>query len=329
MDILKNIGFYTLEDKRAETSSYTSPLHRCELILTDRCNFKCPYCRGIIKEHRGTLTWLEAKAIVDQWCSHSLRNIRFSGGEPTIWKDLVKLVKYTKSKNVQHIALSTNGSATPELYKKLLDAGVNDFSISLDACCSATGDKMAGKQGAWERVIHNIKYLSKYTYVTVGVVLTPENIEEFNEIVKFAHNLGVADIRIISAAQWDDGNGELFKRISIDKDILDAHPILKWRINRIQNDIGVRGMKDTDNHQCPLVLDDMAILNGYHYPCIIYMREQGEPIGKFTNIEDVRKERKEWFENTNCYNNPICKKQCLDVCVEYNNRWKELQTNVR
>jgi len=29
------------------------------------------------------------------------------------------------------------------LEKKLIDAGVNDFSVSLDSCCAETGDKMA------------------------------------------------------------------------------------------------------------------------------------------------------------------------------------------
>ena len=40
-DKLENIGFYTLSDERAANTSDTSPMQRCEIILTDRCNFKC------------------------------------------------------------------------------------------------------------------------------------------------------------------------------------------------------------------------------------------------------------------------------------------------
>ena len=60
---------------------------------------------------------------------------------------------------------------------------------------------MAGQvEGSWEKVINAISELSKLTYVTVGVVLTPENIDKTIDTIRFAHSLGVSDIRIISAA---------------------------------------------------------------------------------------------------------------------------------
>ena len=141
---LEDIGFYSLNDNRAKNIDLYSDLQRCELILTDRCNFSCPYCRGSNQYTKGTLTFEEAKFVVDLWADNNLKNIRFSGGEPTLMDYLVDLVSYTKSKGVSRIAISTNGFASKELYGKLFSAGVNDFSISLDACCSSTGDKMSG-----------------------------------------------------------------------------------------------------------------------------------------------------------------------------------------
>ena len=85
----------------------------------------------------------------------------------------------------------------------------------------------------------------------------------------------------------------------------------------------IRGLEESDNHFCPLVLDDMAVAGDSHYPCIIYLREQGEPIGKFKNLETVRQERKEWSEKHDCMKDPICKNNCLDVCREYSNKWRE------
>ena len=79
---LEDIGFYTLSDSRVKQLSATSPLWRCELILTDRCNFKCPYCRGI-KPQIGDISLDDAKNIVALWSVAGLKNIRFSGGEPT------------------------------------------------------------------------------------------------------------------------------------------------------------------------------------------------------------------------------------------------------
>lgn len=311
---LENIGFYSLSDKRAKNVSWDSDLQRCELILTHRCNFKCLYCRGIAKELQGDITLNDAIDIVDMWASGNLHNIRFSGGEPTVWKDLMSLVKHTRLfKCFDHIAISTNGSATIEYYKKLFDAGVNDFSISFDACCSATADAMSGVIARYDHICNVIEYLSKLTYVSVGVVLDDRNNYELEKIINIAKNLGVSDIRIIPSAQSNH-----FLNIKSDINL----PILKYRINNINNGRHVRGIEEHDCHKCHLVKDDMAILHGKHFPCVIYMREQGNAIGNIfgKSLKEIRLERKDWFEKTNCYEDSICKKNCLDVCIDYNNK---------
>uniref|UniRef100_A0A6M3J016 Putative radical SAM superfamily protein n=1 Tax=viral metagenome TaxID=1070528 RepID=A0A6M3J016_9ZZZZ len=313
---LEDIGFYTLEDKRAKNVSVKSPLWRCELLLTSRCNFNCVYCR---KRTTGDISFENAKKVIDLWAEEGLKNVRFSGGEPTLWPDLYNLVKYTRNKpNVKRIAISTNGSAAKELYKRLLQAGVNDFSISLDSCCSNEADKLAGKEGMWKHVVKIIEYLSRFTYVTVGMVLLPENVNRLQETIMFAINLGVKDVRVISAAQW---NQSLAWRLTELQKW--QYPILSYRLNNINTGRNVRGMKEEDNHQCPLVLDDMAIEGNEHYPCIIYLRERGKAIGMVG--KSMRKERQEWYETHDCYQDKICKKNCLDVCIDYNNRVRELQ----
>lgn len=318
---LENIGFYTLSDKRAATTSWESDLQRCELILTDRCNFRCAYCRGIKKTFQGDMTFEKAIKIVDLWDSANLHNVRFSGGEPTIWEGLIDLVKHTKNKkNIQHIALSTNGSASLDLYLKLFDSGVNDFSISLDACCAMTADTMAGVDSHFYHICETIRVLSKLTYVTVGVVLDNRNVGEVEKIITYATNLGVSDIRIIPSAQ-----DNRFLNLNIFTD----YNILNYRLNNIKNNRHVRGIKIGDCTYCHLVKDDMVILNNYHFPCVIYMREQGEPVGSIDNktIREIRMERKKWFEKTNTSEDVICKNNCLDVCIEYNNRVEVLASS--
>ena len=130
MDVLKDIGFYTLEDLRAKNVSRHTRLWRCELLVTSRCNFNCIYCRGIRDKDRGDLSWNDARKVLDLWFSERLKNIRFSGGEPTLWRYLIQAIELSKRNGVERIAVSTNGSACISLYKELIDAGVNDFSVS-------------------------------------------------------------------------------------------------------------------------------------------------------------------------------------------------------
>jgi len=316
---LEEIGFYTLEDERAKRTSLFSPYWRCELVLTDVCNFRCPYCRGVKKELQGSMSFGDALKTVDFWCESNLKNIRFSGGEPTLWPGILDLVSFSRNKGVQRIAISTNGSAEFSLYKKLFEKGVNDFSISLDACCASTGEIMSGTD-AWNHVTDNIRQLSKLTYVTIGVVLTRENVGELDRIINFASDdLGVSDIRIIPAAQWNEP-----LKIDIHPEILQRHPILRYRIRNFQSGRHVRGIKETDSHQCPLVMDDMAVMAGYHFPCIIYLREHGDPIGR---IDDrwPRLDRFSWFQKYDTFEDPICRKNCLDVCIDYNNKVRDLR----
>jgi len=317
MGKLEQIGFYTLSDQRAANASASSTLQRCELIVTGACNFKCPYCRGVGEHVPIGL----ASAIVSSWAKDGLKAVRFSGGEPTLYPSLVELVSIAKLGGIKRIAVSTNGSSTRALYLALINAGVNDFSVSLDACCAEDGDKMAGGVGgSWNTVLSNIQYIASKVYTTVGVVLTPDNASSLNGIIALAASLGVADIRVISAAQWTPTLPAPY----IEQRFLAKYPILAYRVGNIAKGRAVRGLRKEDSHRCGLALDDMAVMGNYHYPCIIYMREGGAPIGRMDG--NVRQDRERWFNAQDTHNDPICKGNCLDVCADYNNCYEAYHT---
>lgn len=317
-DRLQNIGFYTLNDSRARNASINQPLARCELILTDKCNFKCPYCRGPKHKRDPFMPYELAEQIVRLWASEGLINIRFSGGEPTLYKRLPELVTLTKSLGVKRIAISTNGSAKLEYYKRLIDCGVNDFSISLDDCTPEGIKLMSGGLDVWDRLINNIKEISKLTYVTVGMVFNEKNVGQAKESVLFAAGLGVSDIRVLSSAQF---NAALNVLKDLPDEVLDRFPVLKYRISNFRHGRNVRGLSVADSNKCRLVLDDMAVAGIKHFPCIIYMREGGKAIGEVG--PNMRREREEWCSTHNTHKDPICSGNCLDVCIDYNNMASE------
>ena len=205
------------------------------------------------------------------------------------------------------------------IYSELLCVGVNDFSISLDACCAEDANKMAGRSGYFDTVISNIKWLSKETYVTVGIVLTEKTQITVLDVVRFAHDLGVNDIRIITAAQY---NGALPYLEMIPNDVLDAHPILNYRVKNLLSGKNVRGIKESDSRRCYLVQDDSAVAGRWHFPCVIHMREGGEPIGEIGST--MMQDRVEWSLEHDTHDDPICVSNCLDCLVDYNNLAKEL-----
>lgn len=311
---IDDIGFYTMSEDRINQISTTSPMWRTELIVTDACNFKCGYCRGLKEEYREHLKLSRACQVMEEWAKDGLFSIRFSGGEPTLHNNLLIMVWYAKSLGAKRIALSTNGSAEHLQYQWLINEGVDDFSFSLDACCASFADKMAGTNVHFGRLIDNIGFVASQVYTTVGVVLTEENMDSVVETVCFASELGVADIRIISAAQY---NKLLAGVEKIPKELLEKHPILKYRVNNILEGRNVRGLRETDSHSCYLQLDDSVSAGGYFWPCVIYMREGGTPIGKIN--DNMRFQKHWWMLNHDTHADPICKGNCLDVCIDYNN----------
>ena len=303
-----------MSEERVDQVSTVSPMWRTELIVTDACNFKCGYCRGLKEPYRKNLKLSEAFRVIEEWSKTGLFSIRFSGGEPTLHSHLLLMVEYAKELGAKRVALSTNGSAEQRYYQWLIEEGVDDFSFSLDACCSSFADKMAGTDAGFDKLVNNIKFVAEQVYTTVGVVLTEENLDSVVETVCFASELGVHDIRIISAAQY---NKLLAGVEKIPQEILEKHPILKYRVNNILEGRNVRGLRETDSHTCYLQLDDSVSAGGYFWPCVIYMREGGEPLGGIDG--DMRFQKMFWMKHHDTHSDPICKNNCLDVCIDYNN----------
>jgi MoaA/NifB/PqqE/SkfB family radical SAM enzyme len=313
---LEEIGFYTLSEERARQASRTSALWRGEILLTSRCNFKCVYCQTL--RSTDDISEATAKYCIELWLADGLKNIRFSGGEPTLHAALDNLVKFSRQGGVERIGISTNGSRSLSFYEKLVNSGVDDFSISLDACEPFLADSLAGVPNQWKRVVANIKELAKITYVSASIVLTEENLPRANEIIHFAHDLGVADIRIVTPAQDDQPIG----RLEIDAEVLNAHPILKYRVDNFNLRRKVRGIQANDCHRCHLVKDDSVVLGKWHYPCGVYVREGGEAIGALG--PEMRQERVVWSESHDTFQDEICRRNCSDMYIDYNNRVEQI-----
>jgi hypothetical protein len=117
----------------------------------------------------------------------------------------------------------------------------------------------------------------------------------------------------------------LLRLRELPEEIINKYPILKYRISNIKVGRYVRGIPDSNNDRCWLMLDDMVVSgNSYHFPCIIYLREGGNPIGKVD--KDIRWQRANWVSKHKPWKDPICKSQCLDVCQEFNKKSSETHT---
>lgn len=107
------------------------------ISVTDRCNLRCSYCmpaegmRWI--PQADILSYEEIARIASVLAASGVRRIRLTGGEPTVRRELDRLVRLLAAiPGVDDIALTTNGLRLRELARTLVNAGVTRFNVSLD-----------------------------------------------------------------------------------------------------------------------------------------------------------------------------------------------------
>jgi len=131
-----------VEQRVAATDSLDRPLHQLRISVTDRCNFRCTYCmpkRAFGSSYRflrrsEVLSFEEIARVTGIFVGLGVEKVRLTGGEPTLRRDLPRLVeKLARIDGLREINLTTNGSRLTEMAGPLRDAGLSRVTVSLDS----------------------------------------------------------------------------------------------------------------------------------------------------------------------------------------------------
>ncbi|MEI6136398.1 MAG: radical SAM protein, partial [Chloroflexota bacterium] len=122
------------------------PLHDLRISVTDRCNFRCPYCMP--REVFGAdftflprseiLTFEEITRVARLFAARGVKKLRLTGGEPTLRAQLPALVAMLREIPDVEIAMTTNGTLLTSMAKPLARAGLDRVTVSLDSLDDAT-----------------------------------------------------------------------------------------------------------------------------------------------------------------------------------------------
>jgi len=133
--------------------------------LINTCNLSCVYCACGQDEMRDHLALQKEKAlpaseilqIVE--CLHGqldLQSLRFTGGEPLLYKDLEFVVRGAAALGIEDIAMTTNAVLLAHLAAPLKKAGLKSVNISLDAISEETFFKMSKRRGL-DKILEGIE----------------------------------------------------------------------------------------------------------------------------------------------------------------------------
>lgn len=112
-------------------------LYYLRLSLTDRCNYRCVHCvpsQECFQPHPRALIRPEMERVVQAVAGLGVYKIRLTGGEPTIFPELIPLVRSIASTpGITDLSMTTNGHLLAKLAWPLAEAGLNRVNVSLDS----------------------------------------------------------------------------------------------------------------------------------------------------------------------------------------------------
>lgn len=168
--------------------------------LLNQCNLACSYCKP-----KGSTSQVNRKTEPEEYekaigILHKMgvRKVRFTGGEPTLYRHLPQLVEFAKSlSNDMQVAITSNGLLLDSQASVLADAGLDSVNISLDTVDPELFTWITGSDSL-EKVMRGIAKAIEYIPMVKlnCVVMAGINDHQAESMIRFADSLGV-DIRFI------------------------------------------------------------------------------------------------------------------------------------
>ena len=242
------------------------PLRDLRVSVTDRCNFRCPYCMP--KEIFGRdhaflpraeiLSFEEITRVVGAAASLGVTKVRLTGGEPLVRRDLERLVAMVAAvEGIRDLALTTNGALLAGKARALREAGLSRVTVSLDSLDDGVFRAMNDRGVPLARVLEGIAAAQKAGLWPVKlntVVKRGVNDHGLVQLARFARANGLI-VRFIEYMDVGTTNGwrlddivpaaEVIRRIDAELPLEPAEPnyrgevARRWRFRDGQGEIGV------------------------------------------------------------------------------------------
>lgn len=164
-----------------------SPLYALVLPVTKQCNLNCKWCYLPDREQEEEISVEKIKEIIDS-CQHCY--IVFSGGEPTLRKDLFSLITYTRRRHPEKFTvLLTNGVKLVDAtyVKELKRAGLQYVIISFNGFCQKTHEYLSNRDliDCKLKALRNLKKFKMWTSLSMTLA-KGVNESEFFKVYRYA-----------------------------------------------------------------------------------------------------------------------------------------------
>lgn len=175
------------------------PIEDLRITLTHTCNFSCFFCHMEGEDElQGMLKPEEIALVAKVGMEFGVKTVKLTGGEPTLRRDLIQIIRLLKEIGIKEVSMTTNGVLLSNLAYKLKEAGLDRVNISLHALDRELFKEITGVD-ALSKVIEGIRAAinAGLRPVKLNFVVTKKNLSQLDKIIEFAESLGVDELHLI------------------------------------------------------------------------------------------------------------------------------------
>ena len=168
------------------------PRHRYLFIrILEACNADCFMCGYALSRDEYRFSPAEFAELLPKAYGAGIRYVRFTGGEPLMHRDIVKLVSLG-TRHGMRMSLITNGILLARMIGSLADAGLAHVVVSIDGASAATHDIYRRSPGSFEKALAGLRAAAGLGIVTrVNTVVGPHNYAEMPKLRRVLADTGV------------------------------------------------------------------------------------------------------------------------------------------
>lgn len=218
---VRNSGNIIASERRLDISDQMHrPLQDLRISVTDKCNFRCPYCMPKDKYNENyqflrkkeLLSFDEIIRLVRIYIGLGVKKVRLTGGEPLLRQNLTDLIRELRGfKELKDIALTTNGSLLADQAESLKAAGLDRVTVSLDSVNEQVFHEMTGGRDCLSNVLAGIAEAKRVGLGPVKVntvVMKGSNDQDVLDLLEYFRGTGVI-VRLVeymdvgTVNQWE------------------------------------------------------------------------------------------------------------------------------
>lgn len=219
------------------------PMRDLRISVTDRCNFRCPYCmpaeiygeRYEFLKREALLTFEEIERLATIGAQLGVEKLRITGGEPLVRAELPSLIaKLRAIPGIDDLAMTTNGFLLRRYAAELRDAGLDRITVSMDSLQEDVFKAMSGRDYGPDRVLDGIDAAREAGFSPLKI----------NVVVQ----RGVNEHTLAETAAWFRETGDIVRFI----EYMDVGNLNGWELSQVVSGAEIVALIDAEHPLEPI-----------------------------------------------------------------------------